>query len=93
MVPMSDTKEYRVLGCCRVWGFSSIGLAFSGRFFDFFFSLRNKAEKAAISSAVNATDSGAAKLKKVTSNKEYGIECKLLEKGLRLREKEFFRVL
>ncbi|CAN8222124.1 unnamed protein product [Cochlearia groenlandica] len=29
-------------------------------------------------------DTGAAKLKKVTSNKEYGIECKLLEieKGL-----------
>jgi len=27
-------------------------------------------------------DAGAAKLKDVTSNKEYDIECKLLEKGL-----------
>lgn len=43
---------------------------------------REVKEEAAIDSAVNATDTGAAKLKEVTSNKEYGIECKLLEKGL-----------
>jgi len=38
---------------------------------------------------VNATDTGAAKLKEVTSNKEYGIECKLLEKGLWGRRNSF----